>query len=331
VKCVLIAAALLAAPVASAAQTSGGHAGPAAAPTFRTAAELVALAVTVVDEGRSHVSGLRVSDFIVLEDGIEQPLAYFAASATPIDVTLLVDASASMGDKMAVVRDAVRGLTRRLREDDRAAIVEFRETTLERQAMTDDRAAIDAAIGRLSPSGGTALYTALYVALSQLRSVDRSDRVRRQAVVVLSDGEDTTSLVGYGDVLEKARRSGVAVYSIALQSPSSKHGTMRRNGGGAPVTSGEHALRRLAQETGGVAFFPSALRELTAVYGVIAEELGQQYMIAYTPRGGADGDAWRAIRVRLPSHPRAQIRTRSGYYADDSPAFAVSRLRRDQH
>ena len=326
-KRVLIAAALLAAPLATAAQTSGGPADP---PTFRAGAELVALAVTVVDEGRSHVSGLTVSDFVVLEDGVEQPLSYFAASATPIDVTLLVDASASMGDKMAVVRDAVRGLTRSLREDDRAAIVEFRETTTERQAMTGDRAAIEAALDRVSPSGGTALYTALYVALSELRSAARSDRLRRQAIVVLSDGEDTTSLVGSEDVLERARRSGVAVYAIALHTPTSKHGTMRPHGGGAPITRGEHALRRLAQETGGVAFFPSALRDLTGVYGVIAEELGRQYMIGYTPSGGAGEDAWRAVRVRLPSHPRARIRTRSGYYADDSPAFAVSRLRHDR-
>jgi VWFA-related protein len=325
VKYVLTAVALLIATVAGTAESAGPSA-HSASPMFRAGAELVALAVTVLDQKREHLAGLSAEDFVVLENGVEQPVSYFAASAAPIDVTLLVDASSSMGDKLEIVRDAVRRLTRSLRPIDRAAIVEFRETTLQRQPMTADRAAIDAAIGRLSASGGTALYTAIYVALSGLRSTSDGD-IRRRAVVVFSDGEDTASLVGDEDVLDQARRSGVAVYVIALEAPSSRDGTMRRIGDGA-LTSDDRALQMLARESGGTAFFPAAVRELDGIFHAIAEELGRQYMIGFTPHAGGDG-VWRPLRVRLPAYPRAQVRSRSGYYADDGRPLAISQLRRD--
>lgn len=326
-KHLVIAAVLLAAPVASLAQAP--DAGPT--PTFRSTAEIVALAVTVVDERDDHLAGLGLSDFVVLEDGVEQPLSYFAAAATPIDITLLVDASASMGDKMGVVRQAVRGLTGSLRPRDRAALVEFRETTTERQAMTGDRAALDRAIDRIVPEGDTALYTALYVTLSQRRTAPRGQDVRRQAVVVLSDGDDTASLVGFADVLDKAQRSGVAVYAVALQSPTAEKGMLRRDGGSTPSTDGERALSQLARETGGVAFFPARLDELRDVYRVIGEELGRQYLIGYAPRAAGDVGSWRRVMVRLPAHPRATVRTRTGYYAGEGQAFAAARLQQARH
>jgi len=328
VKHVVIAAALLAAAPYTAAQTPAG-ADSTPAPTFRAQADLVALAVTVVDERDDHLSGLALSDFVVMEDGIEQPLSYFAASAVPVDITLLVDASASMGDKMAVVREAVHGLTGALRPGDRAAVVEFRTTTTERQAMTGDQAAIDAAMSRLTGNGDTAMYTALYVTLSGMRTSSRGGDVRRQAVVVLSDGDDTASLVGYEDVLEKARRRGVAIYAVSLQSPVSR-GRLRR-AGSAPATDGERALGVLARETGGVAFFPGELRQLPEVYRVIAQELGRQYMVGYTPREPSREGGWRSVKVRLPAYPRATVRARSGYYAGDGSAFAATRLRADRH
>jgi len=129
-------------------------------------------------------------------------------------------------------------------------------------------------------------------------------------------------------VLEKARRRGVAIYAVSLQSPVSR-GRLRR-AGTAPGTDGERALRLLARETGGVAFFPGELSQLPDVYRVIAQELGRQYMVGYTPREPSR-EGWRSVRVRLPAHPRATIRTRSGYYAGGGSAFAATRLRDDRH
>jgi Ca-activated chloride channel family protein len=321
VKHVLTGAALLALPLLASAQATSD----AVAPTFRAGTELVALAVTVVDETRRHLGGLLASDFVVLEDGIEQPVSYFAASATPLDVLVLVDASASMGNKMPVVREAVRGLTRSLRPEDRAAIIEFHETIVERQAMTGDRGAIDRAVGQLDPQGGTAFYNALYVSLSQLAPDRVREEVRRQAVVVLSDGDDTASLIGYEDVLEKAQRTGVAIYSVTLETPTLTRGVHRLVGTAAPPPRGEYAMRMLSRETGGVAFTLSQLEELPAVYKVIGEELGRQYVLGYVPENTRHDGEWRSVLVRLPTHPDAHVRLRTGYYAE-GPSLARIRL-----
>jgi len=327
VKHVFFAAALVAAPLSGAAEM---RASDGRIPIFRAAADVVALTVTVVDENADHVEGLSLADFVVLEDGIEQAPSFFTASAAPVDITLLVDASASMTDKIATARDAVRRITRNLRDVDRAAIVAFRETPTAEQGMTGDRAALDAAIGRIACDGGTALYTALYITLSGMDSRPPGDGLRRRAVVVLSDGDDTASLVGIPDVLEKAHRVGVAIYAVSLQSPV-EHGMLRRVGHTMPVSDGDRALQSLARETGGVAFFPTEVRALPDVYRGIARELERQYVIGYTPREATDEGAWRAVRVRLPAHPRLTVRTRSGYYAGDGPAFAASRLDHDRH
>lgn len=320
---VIAAVLLLAAPVSIGAQSSN-QPDANAAPTFRAKAEIVALAVTVVGQDNEHIAGLGASDFVVLEDGVEQPIAYFAATAAPVDLTLLVDASASMGDKMKAVRAAARGLTRSLRPQDRAAVIEFRDSTQLVQTMTADHSAIEAGLERIRTSGNTAMYTALYVALSGMES-PQGDGMRRRAVVVLSDGDDTASLVGYEDVLEKAQRNGVAVYAVALTLPTAR--TIVRTIRTAPELEGERTLWLLARDTGGTAFFPAAVEDLSAVYGKVAQELGRQYMIGYTPVvPSSEKGAWRRLTVRLPAHPRAKIRTRTGYYAGEGPAFAAPRL-----
>ena len=314
-KYVCAAVVLVVAPALAVAQTAT-DASPSNA-TFRAAVDMVALTVTVTDTDQHPVSGLNTSHFVVLEDGVEQPLSFVAASEVPLDLTLLVDASASMTDKMGLAREAVRGLARALRPDDRVSVVEFRDGLVQRQAMTSDRRLVDVALDRMTPEGGTALYTALYVALSGLRppAAGHPD-VRRQCIVVLSDGEDTSSLVGFEDVLEKARRRGVTVYAVALRSGAALVIARNRPDRLKALEEADFMMRSLARETGGQAFFPSSAEELGGIYAAISTELGQQYAIGYTPRNTARDGAWRRVLVRVPSHPRARLRTRTGYFAE---------------
>jgi Ca-activated chloride channel family protein len=282
---------------------------------FKTGTELVALNVTVTDQqGQSYVGGLLETDFAVFEDGVKQDVSFFAAGEIPIDLILLMDTSASMIDKMPTAREAAVGFLRKLRDQDRGAIVGFNEGVKVLQGLTADRAALEQALDSLQPTGATALHNAIYVALREFgRAAKQAGDVRRQAIAVFSDGEDTASLIAFDDVLEQARRSGVGIYTISLQSPSAlaRRGNARRY-----FSQADYAMKTIAQETGAQAFFPERIQELSGVYGRIAAELGAQYSLAYAPKNARKDGRFRRVVVQVLSRPDARPRTRLGYFAD---------------
>jgi Ca-activated chloride channel family protein len=283
--------------------------------TFRTATDLVALNVTVTSAAQKQITGLRADQFVVIEDGVRQPIAFFSAGIVPLDVAILVDASASMGGKIELARAAAGGLARSLRSGDRASVVEFRESVRIRQALTGDSSAVQAAIGAIVPSGSTSLYDALYIALKDLSKADRGpQQVRREAIVLLSDGEDTASLSSLEDVSDLARRTGVAVYTVFLKSPPSLALDAASRGAGRFEGEAEYGMKALAQDTGGRAFFPKAATELKAIYDGIAEELGHQYSLGYVPTNARRDGAWRRVAVQVLAGD-ARPRTRAGYFA----------------
>jgi Ca-activated chloride channel family protein len=144
--------------------------------------------------------------------------------------------------------------------------------------------------------------------------------VRRQAIVVLSDGEDTTSIVGFDDVMELAKRSGVATYTITLRSPFATNSLVRDRASGAAA---DYAMKALAQESGARAFFPADIKELAGVYTVIAEELANQYLLGYSSSNGRADGTYRRVAVRV-DRSGARTRTRTGYFAA-SPSPTASR------
>ena len=160
--------------------------------------------------------------------------------------------------------------------------------------------------------GGTALYNGLYMTLKEMVKQRRlNGDIRRQAIAVLSDGEDTASLVGFEDVMDAAKESGIAIYTITLKS-----GYMVRaaaNSGSRYFSQSEFGMKALAQETGARAFFPSGIAELAGVYGTIAEELATQYALGCTSKDPKRDGAFRRVVVRVADHPGARTRTRSGY------------------
>jgi Ca-activated chloride channel homolog len=282
-------------------------------PAFQTGVDLVALTVTVTDTTNQYVRNLALDDFTVFEDGVAQPVSFFGVSDVPIDLALLIDASASMRPQMAIVRRAASGLLRTLKRGDRAALVEFRDQVALGQPMTDDLQRVIAALDSISAHGGTSLYNALYVMLRDFQKAasDRST-VRRRAIVVLSDGADTGSLISFDDVLDLARRAGVTVYTVAMPSRVPPPGGLlpRRY-----LSQADYAMRALAEETGARAFFPTTGVEVREVYNTIASELASQYAIGYTSRNAQQNGAWRHVLVRVASRPGMRPRTRTGYFA----------------
>jgi Ca-activated chloride channel homolog len=293
-------------------QRPSAGSGPA---IFKSGTELVALNVTVTDQqGQNYLAGLLQTDFAVFEDGVKQDVSFFAAGEIPIDLILLMDTSSSMVDKMPIAREAAVGFLRKLRDQDRGAIVGFNEGVRVVQGLTADREALEQALDTLRPTGATALHNAIYVALREFgRSVRQAGEVRRQAIAVFSDGEDTASLIAFEDVLEQARRSGVGIYTISLQSPSAlaRRGSARRY-----FSQADYAMKTIAQETGAQAFFPERIQELSSVYGRIAAELGAQYSLAYAPKNARKDGRFRRVVVQVLSRPDARPRTRLGYFAD---------------
>lgn len=296
--------------------------------TFRSSVDLVTLNVTVTDGKDRHLPGLGQQDFQVLEDGVPQDLSYFAANELPLDIALLIDASSSMVGKLDLVHQAADRFVATLRPGDRGQVTAFSSQTRVLQPFTEDVAALRSAIRLTGARGATSLYTALYVALDQFqRLVAKSPDVRRPAIVVLTDGQDTASLIEFDDVLERARRAGVAIYAISVISAYEGRAAME-DGRRRHVTEADHALRTLARETGGRAYFPLALSELDGVYQGVASELSTQYALGYAPRGPRDDGAFHRIAVRVVSRPDARPRTRTGYYA---PRAAASLSRPQPH
>lgn len=274
---------------------------------FRVGTDVVSLNVTVT-EGDELVPGLEQSRFSVFEDGVQQDITYFLRTPQPIALSLLIDTSASMELKLPVAQEAAIGFARRLNPDDAAQVIDFDSRHEILQTFTADSTLLENAIRRTRVGGSTSLYNAIYVALSELKRVKAAsaDQLRRQAIVVLSDGEDTSSLIAYEDVLESAKRSEVAVYAIGLRS---KEDRPTRG-----FNEAEFVLRTLSQETGGRVFFVEDIAELPAIYQRIADELANQYSIGYTSKNLKKDGAWRTIVVKV-DRPGTTARTKRGYFA----------------
>jgi Ca-activated chloride channel homolog len=273
---------------------------------FRGGVELVSLTVTVTQGGK-YVTDLEQADFEVFEDGVRQDLTFFTRLQQPIALAILIDTSNSMDTSLKVAQEAAIGFVRRMRPDDLTEVIEFNSQVRVAQSYTSDVEALERAIRQTSVSGATSLYNAIYIALRGIRRevAQTSEEIRRQAIVVLSDGDDTTSLVPYEEVLDLAKRSETAVYAIGLRPPDTGRPRFRE---------AEFVLRQLSQETGGRAFFPNHAHELSKIYTQISEELASQYSLAYSSRNPMRDGAWRRIQVRV-ARPGAQARARQGYYA----------------
>ncbi len=320
--------AMLAPPVfakqAPPASPSDAAAAPAPqAPVFRSGASLVALNVTVIDGAKRFVTGLKPEDFSVYEDGVQQQVQFFESKNVPVDLIIMLDTSASMSDKMDVVHEAAGGFLKTLRDGDRGAVVAFSDRVEVLQTLTDNRATLETAIDTTRAHGATALNNALYVAIKQFgRSAQQSGEVRRQAIAVLSDGEDTSSLMSFDDVMALAKKSGINIYTIGLQS---KYAAARLAASGARryFSEAEYSMKTLAQETGAQAYFPMEISELKGVYASIAEELASQYSIGYAPTNPRHDGRFRRIVVQIAGRPELRPRARTGYTADADRTAAI--------
>ena len=296
---VLLLASALAAPVVITAQQ----------PAFRSAIDVVSMNVTVIDSTNKYITDLTEKDFEIFEDGVKQEMTLFNRTNLPVALSLLIDTSSSMEDRMAIAQDAAIGFIRKLRPTDLGEVIGFDSRAEVLQKFTSSTTELEQAIRKTVAGGSTSMNNAIYISLKGLKKIPvrQEDEIRRQAIVLLSDGEDTSSLVTFDDVLDLARRSETAIYAIGL---------MDENAGGQSKGFREatYALRQLTNDTGGRAFFPADVKSLAGVYGQIYDELSSQYTIGYTSKNPRRDGAWRRLVVRV-ARPNTQARTKQGYFA----------------
>ena len=276
-------------------------------PAFRSGVDVVSLNVTVTDVMGRFVRGLTQDAFVVYEDGVHQELRFFNRGQTPIALALLIDTSASMDEEMTTAQEAAIGFSRRLRPEDLAEIIDFDNRVDILQGFTNDVELLERAIGRTSAGGATVLYNALYISLKELKQAPVStEEVRREAIVVLSDGADTHSVIEFDEVLDLAKRSETAIYTIGIKADD--------RGPRSGFIEADFVLRQLAQETGGRSFFPKRVEDLPAIYEQISDELSSQYTLGYTSSNPLRNGQWRRIIVRVDGDA-VTARTKQGYYA----------------
>jgi Ca-activated chloride channel homolog len=272
---------------------------------IRSGIELVSLSVTATDGQAKYVTDLTEEEFEVFEDGAKQKLTFFSKIQQPISLALLLDTSASMDERMGIAQEAAVGFAKQLHKDDQAEVIDFDSQVRVLAEFTNDAAALEKAIRSTTPNGSTSLYNALYIALKELkRTKAATTDIRRQAIVLLSDGDDTSSLIEFDQVLDLAKRSEVVIYAIGLRA-----GEIGRR----EFKEAEFVLKQLATETGGRAFFVTDARELAKIYQGIWDEMSSQYAIAYSSGNPKRDGAWRRIQVRL-LRPNVTARTKQGYY-----------------
>jgi Ca-activated chloride channel family protein len=265
-------------------------------PRFSSSTQLVEVYATVTDAKGQPVTGLRQSDFEVLEDGVPQEVTTFAAGEFPLTVALGLDRSFSMAKNLPLAKQASQTFLRELKPGDRSMVVAISSEAEEIAPLSADRAAQSRAITALDAWGTTALHDAIIATLDRLEP-----EPGRQAIVVFSDGADRYSTHRAADVMERARRSNALIYPIAF-------GRTR-----SPL------LAELAVLTGGRSFLLRDARELETTLATVARELRYQYLLGYTPAMAIErGDReWRSITVNVRgTRPGVRVRARDGYMTE---------------
>jgi len=262
-------------------------------PQFRSGVNVVEVYAAVVDRAGAPVTGLSRNDFTVLEDGTPQSISTFAEGDFPLSVAIAIDRSFSMKSQLPGAIGAARTFLGELRPRDQAMIVAIGSQIETVAPLGNDREAELNALATLQPWGTTGLHDAIISSVDAIQSAKG-----RRALVLLSDGNDRYSQASADDALDRARRSDVMVYPVAL-------------GRTRPPLFAE-----LAALTGGRSFQPRDSAELTTTMKAIASELRHQYLLGYTPsRPIAAGDErWRAITVRV-NRADVTVRARDGYVA----------------
>jgi Ca-activated chloride channel homolog len=293
-------------PPAPAAATGDQAPAPDDLPKFVVGSNEVNVVFIVTDKHGHRVTDLKQSDFRVLDDHkpVEEVRSFHNETNLPLQVGLLIDASNSVRDRFKFEQEsAIEFLNQIVRPRyDQAMVVGFDDTPEVTQEFTDNTEALAHGVRELRPGGGTALYDALYFACrDKLLKAPHLTQTRR-AIILLSDGDDTHSHVSREDAIEMAERADAIVYTISTNVSGTRD-------------PGDKVMERIADATGGRAFFPFQIRDVANAFAEIQSELRSQYAIAYKPANFKTDGHFRSIEIVANDKKNFHVRGRRGYYA----------------
>jgi Ca-activated chloride channel homolog len=274
--------------------------------TIRVPTNEVNVVFVVTDKHGKRVTDLKQNDFHVVDDNKPpaEVRSFHAEANLPLQVGLLIDASNSVRDRFKFEQEsAIEFLNQTVRPRyDRALVVGFDATPEVTQDFTDNTELLARGVHELRPGGGTALYDALYFACrDKLMKASKALPVRR-AIILLSDGDDNLSHVTREEAIEMAQRAEAIVYTISTNVSGTKG-------------PGDKVLERIADATGGRAFFPFQIRDVVNAFGEIQDELRSQYAISYKPADFKPDGHYRTIEIVANDRKNFRVRARRGYYA----------------
>ena len=275
---------------------------------------LIPLAFSVTDEHGAPVPNLTAADFALTEDDRLQRIVFFdPASAIPLDIVLIVDASESVTPYQQLERAAARTFLHSFEgQQARVALIAFADTVAERTPFTSDLRRIDTALRHVHRGHATALYDAVSFASQRFSDVASAPNMRR-GIILVSDGENTTHHGSYGSALEAAQRAGATVYSLVLIPVEADAGR---------DTGGEHALMQLSADTAGKSYTITQQTDLALALEHVSDDLRTQYALGYYPPETPEMSPIRHIHLQL-TNPELQSRTtlryRTAYYAAAQP------------
>jgi len=291
----------------SAGQTPGGQgADNGDIPRIRVGINEVNVVFTVTDKHGKRVTDLKQSDFQFVDDNkpATEIRSFHAETKLPLQVALLIDASNSVRDRFKFEQEsAIEFLNQTVRRGyDRAMVVGFDVTPEVAQDFTDDTEKLDKGVRELRPGGGTAMYDALYYSCREKLMKETQNAPARRAIILLSDGEDNQSHVTREEAIEMAQRADAIVYTISTNVSGTKG-------------AGDKVLERIADATGGKAFFPFQIRDVANDFAEIQDELRSQYDVSYKPADFKADGHFRTIEIVAVDRKNFRVRSRRGWYA----------------
>lgn len=278
---------------------------------FRLSVEtdLVVLHSTVINRDGRPVTDLLQEHFRVYEDGDEQQLKIFKQEDIPVSIGLLVDNSGSMRDKRRGVNTAALKFVRASNPEDEVFIVNFNDESYLDTDFTDSVKLLEEGLDRIDSRGGTAFYDALHLALAHLTEKASWDK---KVLLLITDGEDNASRITLEQLVRTVQRSDVMIYTVGLLGGESSR-SMRR---------AKRALENIAKASGGSTYFPKSLDDVQIVANDVADDIRNQYVLAYTPTNAILDGKFRKVEVKLKAprkYGRLTVRSRGGYYAEPKP------------
>jgi len=293
--------------------------------TLRIESNLVDLKVSVVSlNPRNPTTELQQKDFMVLEDGQPQDIAFFAAAETPFDLVLLIDLSQSSNNKLKLIRKSANRFVEATRPTDRVSIVAFANEAQLICPLTQDRRLLKKSIDNIQePQGGTRFWDSLRYVLAVLNA--NVNTTRRSAVVVMTDGVDNAlpdvfgegSTTSFDTLLQIVRESDAIVFPIYLDTEDEeykRHRTPR-----SAFALAREQLGQLAVASGTRLFRAQELKDLDDVYQQVINDLGKIYSIGYRPSNEQRDGKWRSVTVQVHDRQDVAVRTKQGYFARTLP------------